>query len=120
MQLEDIEGEPARHEPVAVADARCAHPYWPRKLAQGVEEDVVDDMAQEVSGELGRAAGVSCGAIPGLRDGGRGFYPACVLLTESEAIANRLPRLRPGALIPITAMVASLVLFVRSVVLLDC
>lgn len=78
VQLEDVEGEPARHEPVAVADARGAHPYWPRELAQGVEEDVVNDMAQEVSGELGRAAGVSCGTIPGLRDDGRGFYPACV------------------------------------------
>ena len=27
VQLEDVEGEPARQEAVAVADARCAHPY---------------------------------------------------------------------------------------------
>lgn len=78
VQLEDVEGKPARHESVAVADARGAHPYWPRELSERVEEDVVDDMAQEVNGKLGRAARVSCGTIPGLRDGGRGFYPACV------------------------------------------
>lgn len=75
VQLEDIEREPARHEAVAVWNPRCAHPKGAGELAQRVEEDVVDDMAQEVGDELGRAAGVSCGTIPA---GRRRFYPACV------------------------------------------
>lgn len=62
VQLEDVEGQPARHETVAVAKARGAHPERAGELAQRVEEDVVADMAHEVGDELGgRPAGVSCG-----------------------------------------------------------
>lgn len=56
VQLEDVEGQPARQEAVAVADARGAHPERARELPQRVEEDVIDDMAQEKADELGGPA----------------------------------------------------------------
>lgn len=65
VQLEDVEGEPARHEAVAVADARSTHPERAGVLAQRVEEDIEADMAQEVADELGPAARVSCGIVSG-------------------------------------------------------
>lgn len=76
VQLENVEGQPARHEAIAVADARCAHPERARELAQRVEEYVITDMAQEIADELGAGPlGLAAGYIPGLRDGGREFYP---------------------------------------------
>lgn len=53
VQFEDVKGQPARQEAVAVADARRAHPERAGVLPQRVEEDVIDDMAQEVADELG-------------------------------------------------------------------
>lgn len=109
VQLEDVKGEPARHEPVAVADARSTHPERAGELPQWVEEDIVADVAHEVAGELGRAGRVSCGGhsgTPWRRPGGPAG--AGVWLTEREAITSRLPRLKLGVLIPMTAMGASL------------
>lgn len=78
MQLEDVEGQSARQEAVAVADARRAHPERAGKLPQRVEEDVIDDMAQEVADELGAGPlWLACGIhSEALRDGGRGDRPA--------------------------------------------
>lgn len=72
VQLEDVEGQPARHEAVAVADARRAHPERAGELAQRVKEDVIADMAQEIADELGAGP---LGLAAGLRDVGREFYP---------------------------------------------
>lgn len=109
VQLEDVKGEPARHEPVAVADARGAHPERAGELAQRVEEGIVADVAHEVAGELGRTGRVSCGGLSGTpwwRPGGPAG--AEVWLTEREAITSRLPGLKLGVLIPMTAMGAFL------------
>lgn len=68
VQIEDVEGQPARHEAVAVADARRAHPERAGELAQRVEEDVVADMAQEVGDKLGGGGGL--GLAAGFHSGG--------------------------------------------------
>jgi hypothetical protein len=65
MQLEDVEGQPPCHEAVGIWDPGDGHPFWAGKLAKAVEEDVVDDMAQEIDEELDQAAGVSNEIVPG-------------------------------------------------------